>query len=1599
MQDIIEKILELSQKNQQLSQHQHYAFFSDFIQLFYQDNNNADFENYTTQQLFDFASSAFNFLTTKKNQDFAIRVYNPQPECLFTIIEVVNCDMSFLVDSIVSFLDKQSVKIKNIIHPVLYVCRKNGDFINLNGQNSVAESVIQLHIEKISNENELQLIQQNIAKILENVALVVNDWQSMKDLANKALKQLNNAKNISSQNIEEYQDFINWLLADNFIFLGGAEFDISYQNNQPMLSDLANFKFGIFRSPYLDFKPEVVNSSPQEVGDSLQNPYVVEIIKSRYRCRIHRHTNAERVRIQKINSEGKIIGEFRLIGLFTSGVYFSSINNIPIIRKKSAWVIKESKYVKGSHNYKDLISTLEDYPRDELFQIDQEDLLKNSTGIVAIAGRSLVKFFARCDKFKRFMSCLIFMPRDHTNSEIRDSIKEYLCKIYQGEVADSFVQINNSNLIRFHVIIRTNHQNKIETDSVVIEKEITKLTKVWSDELLESIKSNFTDEKRIFLHSRYKKAFSVSYRNRFDARIATLDIEKIEESLQKKMPIFNLHKLADYLCEDVSELKIYSPSQEISLSEIMPILESFGFNVIQEHTYIANIEEESKNRSIQKVWIHYFNLNLSKNKTQFNEIIKLNFEKIIERIWHKTSAVSGLNKLAILCLFSYKQVYLLSAYTKYLVQIGLKNDIIDVLICYPELCKNLIALFEAKFDPSLKNQHRRSILQDIDHSIQSNLDLVQDAYCDLIIKKLHNLIKATLRTNYYQKDANGNFKNYLSFKFNSKAIDSLPLPLPFAEIFVYSTKTEAIHLRFGKVARGGLRWSDRLDDFRTEVLGLVKAQQTKNAVIVPVGSKGGFVVKTDVSLMTRDEIQQEGINCYQTFLFGLLDITDNVVNDKIVHPDNAVLYDEVDPYLVVAADKGTATFSDIANNISKQYNFWLGDAFASGGSAGYDHKKMGITAKGAWISVMRHFREMGFDTQTQDFTCVGIGDLAGDVFGNGMLLSPHIKLVAAFNHLHIFLDPNPDTNQSFLERKRMFELPRSAWQDYNQQLISKGGGIFLRSSKSIDISLEMQQVLGITQDQLAPNQLISAILKAPVDLLWNGGIGTYVKATSESHQDVGDKSNDSLRINGSDLRCKVVGEGGNLGFTQKGRIEYAQNGGKINTDAIDNSAGVDCSDHEVNIKIALISAMRSKKITLQERNLLLEQMTNQVADLVLQDNRLQTQAISIVHHQGYLLLPEQSKFLDRLEDHQTLNRQLEFLPSKSEIEKLQHNKQALTRPQLSVMLAYAKMEIYNALLQSDLTSDRYFEKDLFSYFPTILQQKLAYEINNHQLRKEIIATQITNFVINRVGITFVGRICQDSGFNISEVVKCLIIAYDSFRLNESWLKIEELDGKIALDLQMSMFLSANKLLERSIMWLLHNQIKGDISSAVLRFQTIADEISTDLPLVLAQASKESFQRKIDHYCLHQIEHNLATKIASMDPIASSYDIAEITSLSKHDIRTIATIYFAVGNRLSLKWLRNKVAELSLTNYWQKLASKTLLEDLYFYQRQITKIIAELSEENNDYNNVDYFITNWEKHYQFLITRFDKFIAEIKNESNPDLAMFIVALNRIKPLCN
>lgn len=1605
MQNLIKQIIEFSHKNN--PKNTDLAVFADFVNDFYYENKISDFENYSIESLFNFALSAFNFTRLPKKERFNIRIYNPHKaqdnfESSFTIIEIINDDMPFLVDSAVAFLDKQSIKINNIIHPVLKITRHQDGKVDFNKAGSSLESLIQFHIDKIINPAEINLLLESISKIIDNVGLVVGDFENMKDLVKKSLLQIDNANKFIKDNnqIQEFKEFLNWILSGNFVLLGAKEFDIVNNKNLLCLQGVEGTSFGAFRSQYPDFLPEVVNSSPQEVDDSVNNPFVIEVVKSRYRSKIHRSTNAERIRVQKISAEGKVIGEFRFIGLFTSSAYFSSVFSIPLLKNKALKAIEDSGYIQGSHNYKDLVSVLESYPRDELFQISDADLLKNTTGIVSIAGRSIVKFFARKDKFNRFVSCLIFTPRNRSNTEMREKIKEFLSQVFRGEVADSFLQITESNLIRFHIIIRTNNGIP-DFDENYIEHEIVKMTKVWDDDLLEAIKEKFDDEKRIIIQGKYKNAFSVSYVNRFDAKTATDDIIFIENSFVKNSPIFNLYKDSNSLDKEIVELKIYSPHQEIILSSIMPILESFGFNVIKEHTYNVNVEEDLKNRSIKKAWVHYFQLNLSKNGGEFNDKIKSNFEEFIPLIWNNSAKISPLNKLVVSCNLSWKHIFMLSAYTKYLYQTPFRFGQVNIAECFVRntyFCKAIIDLFETKFAPhfDFSKEQRELKIKEINQSIIDHLEKIKDVNDDHIIRSFVAIINATLRTNYYQSTEDNNFKGYVSFKFECKKVPNLPLPLPYAEIFVYSPRVEAVHLRGGKVARGGLRWSDRQDDFRTEVLGLMKAQMTKNAVIVPVGSKGGFVVKTDTSKMSRDEFQKEGIECYKTFLRGLLDITDNVIDGKVKHPQNVVMYDAPDPYLVVAADKGTATFSDIANSISQEYNFWLGDAFASGGSAGYDHKKMGITAKGAWISVMRHFREFGVDTQSQDFTCIGIGDLSGDVFGNGMLLSKHIKLVGAFNHLHIFLDPNPNAEKSFAERQRMFNLPRSTWADYDQSLISRGGGIFERSAKTIKLSPEIKEVLKITDDELSPTDLMRAMLKAPVDLLWNGGIGTYVKSKEEANQEVGDKANDALRINGEELRCKVVGEGGNLGFTQKGRIEFAKNGGRINTDAMDNSAGVDCSDHEVNIKIALISALKSKKINLEERNKMLEAMTDDVSHLVLSDNRLQTQAISIAQSLGYFALGEQSQFLDNLEKSGLLNRSIEFLPNRQEINRLQIEKTGLTRPELCVMLAYSKMDIYNKILNSDLVKDSYFESELLSYFPKLMQERLPDEIINHQLRNEIIATQITNFVVNRVGITFINQLVQDSGFSLVEVVKNFIIASDSFRIRELWQDVENLDGKIPLDIQMQMFLSANKLIERSVLWLLRNQIQGSVGEITSRFRKIADELSGFLSAVLAKASRESFERKIELYCLNKVERKIAEKVASMDPIASAFDISEIAIATKLDIKAIAEIYFAVGTRYSLKWLRSRLSKVLLNNHWQKLSSKTILEDIYSYQMRLAKSIAEFSLNCND-KSVENLINSYTNKNNFLMERFDNFIAELKNEPNPDLAMFIVALNRIKPL--
>ena len=1592
--------------------------FSEFLRNFYSLTQVRDFENYTTDELCNLVLLSYSLFLKRGEKEVKIKVYNSYEDSgnifikgddyLYTIIDVLHRDMPFLIDSMTIFLENAGVKIKNVIQPIYNVKRDAEDNLvaivkdaSEGGAKILAESLTQFHISKITSKEEVANIKEGIAKILDTVALVVDDWKEMIGLADKAKAGVDHAKKYVND-CAEIKEFISWMSAGNFILLGAREFSIKQVSESDYeLQPVVENTFGVFRTKYDELRPLVMNSSFVEVSDSIKNPYVIEILKSRYKSCIHRNVNAERIRIQKISASGEVVGEYRFVGLFTSSAYNHSANSIPLIRNKIKQVIVDSGYVADSHNYKDLVSILESYPRDELFQITNTDLLRIATGIVLICNRLQIRFFSRQDKFGRFVSCLIFVPRVLSNSDMREKIKDYLEKAYNGVVADSFVQINESKLVRFHVIIRTDN-GASNVDATQIEKEITKMVVNWLEDLKELLHVKF-DSKAAVLFEKYKDAFSLSYTDKFNVRRAVIDIEKIEECLQKNTEIFSL-----YRNDDVAELKIYSSQKELTLSNVMPILESFGFHVIQEHTYLI---KPSLNGNLQsQVWIHDFHLNLSNYDVEFSEKIRQNFTKMMQMVWKKECSVGSLNSLVVAADLDWKKIYMLRAYVNYIYQIGFRysqNYVSEVLVKYSNITKLLVELFEAKFDPSLKLsfEERVKLMESINERIKEGLTKVKDLTEDAVIRKILAVINATLRTNYYQTISEGvnkgRFLGRMSFKFDSKKIPDLPLPVPYAEIFVYSAGMQGIHLRGGKVARGGLRWSDRHEDFRTEILGLVKAQMTKNAVIVPVGSKGGFIVKKSTIGLSREEILKDGVEAYKSFLRGILDVTDNVVSGKVVHPRSCIMHDAADPYLVVAADKGTATFSDIANSISAEYGFWLGDAFASGGSVGYDHKKMGITAKGGWVSVKRHFSEMGVDIDKQDFTCIGIGDLAGDVFGNGMLLSNHIKLIAAFNHMHIFLDPNPDAAKSFAERQRMFNLPRSTWLDYNQSLISEGGGIFERSAKTIKLSPQVKVVLDVEDDELAPNDLIKIILKTPADLLWNGGIGTYVKASDETHIDVGDRTNDVLRINGSELRCKIVGEGGNLGFTQKGRIEYALNGGRINTDAMDNSAGVDCSDHEVNIKIALIAAMRGNKITLEERNKVLESMTDEVGHLVLEDNRLQTQAISIAFAQKEILLNEQSQFMDEIERSNLLNRAVEFLPSHKDIEKRMVAKTGLTRPELCVLLAYSKMDIYNHLVTSNLIKDKYFDADLIAYFPSTMQQKFGDELLTHQLRNEIIATQITNLVVNRTGITFVNRICRDSGYGISEVVRSVIIAIDSFRLKEVWLEIEKFDGKISAEIQFEMYFQTIKLLERSVLWLLRNQLenKSDLATIVKHFRAITDNLSSIVEDILAQASRESYERRIDRYVLNGVDKKLARTAAAIDPLASVFDIAEISSKSKLDLKIIAKIYFAVGTRFSLRWLRGKVSNVSAKDNWQRLSAKNIVEELYSYQVRIAQAIATDSLQNGSSCDAK-AMSNWVAKNALSVQKYDAFVSELKTQMmHDDLSPFIVALGRIKLLIN
>jgi len=1262
---------------------------------------------------------------------------------------------------------------------------------------------------------------------------------------------------------------------------------------------------------------------------------------------------------------------------------------IPLIRKKVMRVLNHSGFAPNGHSIKDLLQVINVFPRDELFQISHKQLANTAIEITKIQETRTSKLFVRRDSYGKFFSCLVFVPRDIYNTDVRLRVQDFLQSRLQAEEVDFNTYLSESILVRIHLILRVPQIENVSYKLSELERDLVEWIKPWEDHLQEALLARYSDEKAAQIFGWYADCFSPSYKESYSAKAAADDIDYIEQVVATNQLALKLTHCGSEVGAELS-FKVFSHKQQLFLSDVDPILENLGLNIISEKTF------RLQPKTTDPVWLHEFSLYRKFPDIEFSDDLRDNFEDAFRAIWNKRVNDDSFNALVVTAGASWRDTAFLRAYASYLKQIqfgyGLRF-LAECLSRHSQISRLLIDYFYAIFNPDTQAQSAAESAR-LRQQILLGIDAVVNLSEDSVLRGFLNLIDGTLRTNFFQATISGEPKDYFSFKFNPELISGVPLPKPKFEIFVFSRLVEGVHLRGGKVARGGLRWSDRTEDYRTEVLGLVKAQQVKNSVIVPVGAKGGFVIKEVGADLPRDQFMELGIRCYQTFVGGLLDITDNLKGSKIIPPARVVRRDEDDPYLVVAADKGTATFSDIANKISADYDFWLGDAFASGGSNGYDHKQMGITAKGAWVSVQRHFRELGINVQEQDFSVVGIGDMSGDVFGNGMLLSPHICLVAAFNHMHIFIDPTPAA-ASLKERERLFRLPRSSWSDYDPKLISKGGGVFERRAKTIKISPEMKKCFGIEADTLPPNELIRQLLCSKVDLLWNGGIGTYVKAAAESHADVGDKTNDALRVNATELRCRVIGEGGNLGMTQAGRIEYAKQGGISLTDFIDNSAGVDCSDHEVNIKIVLNKLVLDKTMTAPRRNKLLESMTDEISSLVLDNNYNQVQAIGIAKAQMELRSKEYGELIIYLETNAGLNRKLENLPNREQLEERYAKGQLLTRPEIAILTSYMKMFLKTQLVNAPYQDDPFLHRYLFSAFPQKLVKSYGKEILQHPLRKEIIATQLANAVVNLVGPSFVYRMADSTGSSVAEVVKATIIVTEIFQIRTFWEQIEALDYKIAADVQLDMMSRLIRLIRRATRSLLRNRRKElGFGSEIDFFAQRIKETRAMLPAKLPPDFAAMFADKLARLNESQVPEQLSLRVIECEFLFPAISFIEISASTGQKIDRVVDTYYAIGEELQLNWLGKMINQLAVSSYWQALARESYLDDLSRQQQALTCNVVTVMKQSGTPSSM---VATWASKHKKDIDRAEYMLKQLQAEAQPDYSMFSVVLREFQNL--
>jgi glutamate dehydrogenase len=1548
-----------------------------FVARFYDHVVVDDLAGQAADDLYGAALSLWQFAQERKPGKAKLRVFNPRAategwNARHTIVEIVNDDMPFLVDSVRMALQAEGVTVRLIVHPVLSVLRDRAGGLLALGERGdgegTRESLMHVEISEVVDSGRLGGIATRLAAVLEDTRVAVADWRRMRDVLEETRAALEAAHPpLAADELAETLDFLTWLDDDDFTFLGCRDYRFD-ESGSGVAGGL-----GIMRDPsYVLFGGlRNFNALPLEVQGFLRAAQALIITKSQRRATVHRPVRMDAIGVKLFGPQGTVTGMRVFLGLFTSLAYSRPANATPFLRLKVAGVLRRSGFDPQGHDGKTLAHILETYPRDELFQISEDELYDIAIGILSLQDRQRVALFTRRDPFKRFVSCLIYAPREHYGTALRQNFAAILELGFGGRVDSFRALLDDEVLARVHFVLRTEAPLR-EADTAAIERALAYAARSWADKLADALIEARGEAAALGLTARYGNAFPSNYRERYPVAASVTDIDRIE-GLRAGAPL----ALSLYRPDDTERgalrFKLYRAGSPCALTDVLRILQDMGLEAITEEPFEIRPQGDA-----QTVWMQDFGL--SSRLGDFDIAAEhRRFEEAFAHIWAGRMESDGFNRLVLAAGLDWRQVTVLRLYAKAMRQAGSaysQSYMEDALAHQASIAGRLATMFEARFDPA---QAERAVSETERRvkEITQELDKVESLDEDRILRCFLRLIEKSLRTNYFQRRADGSPKRYLSVKLSSREIELFPLPRPLCEIYVYSPRMEGVHLRAGKVARGGIRWSDRKEDFRTEILALMKAQVVKNAVIVPTGSKGGFIVKRMPVL--RAEQPAAVIECYKTLMRGMLDLTDNIVDGELVPPPDVVRHDGDDPYLVVAADKGTATFSDIANSVAAEYGYWLGDAYASGGSAGYDHKAIGITARGAWELIKRHFRELGTDIQTTDFTCVGVGDMAGDVFGNGMLRSPHTKLVAAFNHAHIFLDANPDPEKSFAERARLFRLPRSSWADYNKALISEGGGIFERSAKTIPLSAEIRARLAINADRLTPAELIQAIFKAPVDLLFFGGIGTFVKASSETHADAGDKSNDALRIDAKDIRAKVVGEGANLGVTQRGRIEYAMKGGRVDTDAIDNSAGVDTSDHEVNLKILLNGALAAGRITFQERNALLQRMTEDVAAHVLKDNYLQGAALSLAEGAGAERIDSEARLIGDLEREGRLDRTIEFLPSEDVLAARAREHQPLTRPELSVLLAYVKNTLADDLLEGDLPDDPALEPDLLGYFPSILRERFHDDIVHHRLRRELIATAVANDLVNRAGVTFARELAARTGRNVGDVARAYVIVRQVFELEPLWADINALDNKVSAQVQLDMIRITLGLLERVSAWFLAGERLGVATQIEANHAAIA-RLAEHIGELIPPSEKDELARQIAAFVEKGAPQQLALRVARLNFLLSSVDIVRLAKTAQRDLLEAGARFFAIGARFQLDELRAAARKLVAETQWQKLAVSALIDDLYSHQADLT---AQALARGNAFQP-------WLDAHARDLARLDALVREIEAATQPDLAMLTVA---------